>query len=187
MPFMHWKVQKGIFLWASVTSSHSAETLRFYKFHLGIFGNWGEENGLNVPEEIRAQDLRSFFAQYQEHRTRNGNAIEFRTVKALFRWAWDEYEFDRKNPAAKISYSADPILSPITWNLTANSDANNDEILYVRHNCRYFIRRYKHPRSSCLFPQHSYKCTPNRQGSLLRRAEYRSLTVRLPDRSRKPR
>ena len=92
-----------------VTSGHAAETLRFYKFHLGVFEDWCAENGITDIEKIMTPDLRSFFAQYQQDHNRNGTAIEYRAVKALFRWAWDEYEFDRKNPIAKISFAADPV------------------------------------------------------------------------------
>lgn len=92
-----------------VTCGHSAETMRFYKFHLGIFEDWCYENGLKDFEEIEVFDLRTFFAQYMEDHTRNGAAIEYRAVKAFFRWAWDEYEFERKNPIKKITITADPV------------------------------------------------------------------------------
>ncbi len=92
-----------------VTSGHSSETLRFYKFHLGIFCDWCEENALTDLEQIKAQDLRMFFAQYMESHSRNGAALQYRAVKALFRWAWDEYELEWKNPITKITISADPV------------------------------------------------------------------------------
>lgn len=92
-----------------VTSGHSSETLRFYKFHLGIFCDWCEENKLTDLEQIKVQDLRMFFAQYMEGHSRNGAALQYRAVKALFRWAWDEYELEWKNPITKITISADPV------------------------------------------------------------------------------
>ena len=91
------------------TSGHSSETMRYYKFHLGIFENWCKENKLNNIEDISIQNLRLFFAQYMEGHTRNGAAIEYRAVKAFLRWAWDEYEFDWKNPITKITITADPV------------------------------------------------------------------------------
>ena len=91
------------------TSGHSSETMRYYKFHLGIFENWCKENKLNTIEDINIQNLRLFFAQYMDGHTRNGAAIEYRAVKAFLRWAWDEYEFDWKNPITKITITADPV------------------------------------------------------------------------------
>ncbi len=91
------------------TIGHSLETMRYYKFHLGIFENWCKENKLNNIEDISIQNLRLFFAQYMEGHTRNGTAIEYRAVKAFLRWAWDEYEFDWKNPITKITITADPV------------------------------------------------------------------------------
>lgn len=102
------EIMSQYYFW-HVTSGHAQETLRFYKFHLGIFADWCEENNLTDLEQIKAADLRSFFAQYMEGHSRNGTAIQYRAVKALFRWTWDEYDLEQKNPITKITISADPV------------------------------------------------------------------------------
>lgn len=99
-------------LW-HVTNGHSKETMRYYQCHLGMFADWAEENQLTDFTEFKAPMLREYFAQYQVGHTRNGTQCQYRAVKALFRWAWDEYDFEGRNPIEKIKITADPMV-PIT-------------------------------------------------------------------------
>ena len=91
------------------TNGHSKETMRYYRCHLGMFADWADENQLTDFTEFNAPVLREYFAKYQAEHTRNGTQCQYRAVKALFRWAWDEYEFDVKNPISKIKITADPV------------------------------------------------------------------------------
>ena len=92
-----------------VTNGHSKETIRYYTCHLGQIADWLEQNGIEDIESITVQDLRAYFAQYQESHTRNGTNVIYRAVKAFMRWAWDEYDLESKNPISKIRIGADPI------------------------------------------------------------------------------
>lgn len=92
-----------------VTNGHSAETLRYYRCHLGMFADWAEENQRTDFADYNAPVLREYFAQYQQEHTRNGTQCQYRAVKAFFRWAWDEYDFEGRNPIDKIKITADPV------------------------------------------------------------------------------
>lgn len=93
-----------------VTNGHSAETMRYYRCHLGMFAAWAEENQLTNFTELKAPVLREYFARYQQEHTRNGAQCQYRALKALFRWAWDEYDFEGRNPIEKVKISADPVV-----------------------------------------------------------------------------
>ena len=98
------------YILSHVTSGHAKETLRFYKYHLGQFLDYLEENQIDGIEQVTVAMLRIYFAQYQENHTRNGAAVQYRAVRAFFYWVWDEYELEWKNPIKKISITADPVV-----------------------------------------------------------------------------
>lgn len=92
-----------------VTNGHAADTIRYYRCHLGIFADWADENELTDLTEFSASVLREYFAQYQRCHSRNGTHCQYRAIKALFRWAWDEYDLAGRNPIEKIKITADPV------------------------------------------------------------------------------
>ena len=58
--------------------------------------------GARKMEDVTAEQLREFFVGLQEKHNRGGVQVYYRPIKAFFRWYWDEFELEQRNPIDKV-------------------------------------------------------------------------------------
>ncbi len=58
--------------------------------------------GARKMEDVTAEQLREFFVGLQENHNAGGVQVYYRPIKAFFRWYWDEFELEQRNPIDKV-------------------------------------------------------------------------------------
>lgn len=97
------------YLMYHVTNGHAKDTIRFYRTHLPQFIEWMEGQEICSVELIRPQHIRTYLYEYTGQHSQTGAHLTYRAIKAMLRWAWDEYDIEIPNPINKVKCSPGPI------------------------------------------------------------------------------
>jgi len=77
-------------------------SLKFYEEKIGIFTRWCDGQGVTTLEAVTPDLLRAFMLELENGHNPGGRHAVYRSVRALFRWWWDEYEPDGRNPISRV-------------------------------------------------------------------------------------
>lgn len=92
----------GEFLIDRRASSLSPSTLRYYQDELAPFLHCLALQGVSYINEITPEIIREHLLELSGRRNPGGVHIRYRTIKTWLRWAWEEYEFDNRNPITRV-------------------------------------------------------------------------------------
>lgn len=90
------------FIHSRIAEGRSAQTVRYYIQRLRLFTNWIAARGIATWDQITLPHLREYLIDLDaDGRTQGGVHANYRAVRALMRWVWDEYDLTTRCPADK--------------------------------------------------------------------------------------
>jgi site-specific recombinase XerD len=100
----HWPLQPEIarFLTDRQARGLSQRTIQFYASELATWYRWLKAQGLLCVEDLTPHVLRSWLLHLGQKRNPGGVHANYRAIRAFMRWLWEEYDFELKNPIAKV-------------------------------------------------------------------------------------
>ncbi|MDI6694803.1 MAG: tyrosine-type recombinase/integrase [Anaerolineales bacterium] len=81
----------------------SSKTLSFYQDELELFLHFLDGQGVNQLSELTPETIRLYLLHLSERRNGGGCHAAYRCIRALLRWAWDEYDLPGRNPITRVS------------------------------------------------------------------------------------
>ncbi|MDI6769755.1 MAG: site-specific integrase [Anaerolineales bacterium] len=60
------------------------------------------KRGIRTMADVSTDHLREFFIELQVLHNKGGVQVFFRPIKAFFRWYWEEFEIEQRNPIEKV-------------------------------------------------------------------------------------
>lgn len=84
------------------SSKLKPNTIRTYKHTITRLIEWLEGQAVTQIEEVTAAHLREYFIELSEEHNVGGVEVYHRPIRAMFKWYWDEYEMETRNPIDRV-------------------------------------------------------------------------------------
>lgn len=89
------------------SSGLAQNTIVNYDHKIDVLVKWLEKQGAKDLAEVTTDHLRGFFLSLKGDHNQGGVHAYYRPIKAMFRWLWDDYEWERRNPIDKVEVKAE--------------------------------------------------------------------------------
>lgn len=84
------------------TRNLSHNSIAFYTQELTPFIIFLDGQGINQFSDITPEVIRLYLANLAEKRNGGGQHAAYRAVRAFLRWAWEEFDFQTRNPITRV-------------------------------------------------------------------------------------
>lgn len=98
------------FILAKKAENRKPYTLRVYQLHINALDDFLSEYDITNMQDVRPDHIREFIVDLQEEHNEGGVHSYYRSIKAFFRWYWDEYEIEKANPITRVKLSPPPVV-----------------------------------------------------------------------------
>lgn len=89
------------FIHSRIAEGRSAQTVRYYIQRFRIFSEWLEIKEIETWDQVTIPLLREYLIYLEKDREQGGVHANYRAVRALMRWVWDEHDLTLRCPADK--------------------------------------------------------------------------------------
>jgi site-specific recombinase XerD len=85
----------------------SRSTIHNYEYCLTVLR---KNINTKIMLEITSDDLREFFTSLQDDHSIGGVEVFYRAIRAFWKWYWDEYDIERRNPISRVKVAHQPAI-----------------------------------------------------------------------------